>query len=470
MSVQNQVVSGEFINETTINETLSRAQKCDPARVHEALAKAGEMQGLDFDEIAALMAIRTPELLDALYAAANRVKEEIYGSRLVLFAPLYVSNFCKNECLYCPFRASNTTIQRRALSMEQIAEEVRILVDMGHKRLLLVSGEAYPDGDGLNYILKAIDNVYSVHSGRGEIRRVNVNLAPLTLDEFRRLKAAHIGTYQLFQETYHRDTYRRVHTSGMKADYDWRVTVFDRAMETGIDDVGIGVLFGLYDWKFELLALMQHIRHLEERFGFGPHTISVPRIEPATGTPLSVKPPFHISDEDFCKLVAIIRLAVPYTGIIMTTRESKAVRQRTFSLGVSQISAGSRTNPGGYAGEVSCADDGQFQLGDCRSLDEVVRDCAEMGYIPSFCTACYRLGRTGADFMDLAKPGEIKYHCSPNAMSCFQEYLLDYASAETRAVGEKLIHAKLDQMDAKSRKITEHLLKRLLDDERDVFV
>jgi 2-iminoacetate synthase len=230
------------------------------------------------------------------------------------------------------------------------------------------------------------------------------------------------------------------------------------------------VLFGLYDWKFEMLALMQHIRHLEERFGFGPHTISVPRIEPATGTPLSLQPPWDISDEEFCKLVAIIRLAVPYTGIIMTTRENKKVRRRSFSLGVSQISAGSRTNPGGYAGELSCPEDGQFQLGDSRTLDEVVRDCAEMGYIPSFCTACYRLGRTGADFMDMAKPGEIKYHCGPNALSCFKEYLLDYASAKTRTVGDQLIQAKLAQMDSHSRKITEQLLRRLLDNERDVYL
>jgi 2-iminoacetate synthase len=470
MSTQNHVVSSDFIRETTINETLSRAEKCDPAKVHDALAKAGELDGLDFDEIAALTAIDTPELLDELFAAANRVKEEIYGSRLVLFAPLYVSNFCKNECLYCPFRVSNKTIQRRALSMEQIANEVRILIDQGHKRLLLVSGEAYPDVDGLDYIIKAIETTYSVRSKRGEIRRANVNLAPLTLDEFRRLKAANIGTYQLFQETYHRATYRRMHTAGMKADYDWRVTVFDRAMEAGIDDVGIGVLFGLYDWRFELLALMQHIRHLEERFGCGPHTISVPRIEPATGTPLSVHPPHAISDLDFFKLVAIIRLAVPYTGIIMTTRESKEVRRRSYALGVSQISAGSRTNPGGYAGEVSCAEDGQFQLGDCRSLDEVVRDCAEMGYIPSFCTACYRLGRTGADFMDLAKPGEIKNHCGPNAISCFQEYLLDYAPEETRAVGEQLIKAKLERMDPANRTNTQRMLKRLMEDERDVFL
>jgi 2-iminoacetate synthase len=470
MSFHHPAVSCDFIDESAIHETLNRNPACDPARVADALAKAAKLQGLDSDEVAALMAVDTPALLDAIFRTANQVKEEIYGSRLVLFAPLYVSNYCNNECLYCPFRASNAAIRRRALTQEQIAEEVRILVGQGHKRLLLVSGEAYPEAEGLGYILRAIDTVYSVHSGRGEIRRVNVNLAPLTLEDFRRLKAARIGTFQLFQETYHRDTYRRMHPGGEKSGYDWRVTVFDRAMQAGIDDVGIGVLFGLYDWKFELLAMMQHIRHLEQRFGVGPHTISVPRIEPATGTPLSLRPPHPVSDRDFCKLVAIIRLAVPYTGLIMTTRENREIRRQCLALGVSQISAGSRTNPGGYAGEVSCAEDGQFQLGDCRPLDEVVRDCAEMGYIPSFCTACYRLGRTGADFMDLARPGDIKRHCGPNALSCFQEYLLDYASEETRAAGALLIRDKLNRMDDQTRHNTERLLQRLLGGQRDVFL
>jgi 2-iminoacetate synthase len=462
--------SGDFINEPAIHETLERFTACDPVRVRETLAKAAELGGLDADGAAVLMGVESPELIDELFAAANRVKEEIYGSRLVLFAPLYVSNYCDNECLYCPFRASNTTIGRRALSLEQIAEEARILVDQGHKRILLVSGEAYPEVEGLDYILRAIAAVYAVRSGRGEIRRVNVNLAPLGLDDFRRLKAAQIGTFQLFQETYHRDTYARVHAAGLKRDYDWRVTAMDRAMEAGIDDVGIGVLFGLYDWRFELLALLQHVRWLEARFGVGPHTISVPRIEPATGTPLSLRPPRPVSDRDFCKLVAIIRLTVPYTGLIMSTRENRDLRRRTFGLGVSQISAGSRTDPGGYAGAVSCAQDGQFQLGDSRPLDEVVRDCAELGYIPSFCTACYRLGRTGMDFMDLAKPGAIKEHCGPNALSCFQEYLLDYASPETRAAGDRLIQSKLAEMEPKNRGITEQLLRRLKDDERDVFL
>lgn len=470
MTAQGHVTHGDFICEATINETINRTQKCDPAHVCEILAKAQELHGLNADDVAVLMAVETPDLLDNLFAAANHVKEEIYGSRLVLFAPLYISNYCKNECLYCAFRAGNEAIQRHALTMEQVASEVKIIVEQGHKRILLVSGEAYPDAKGLDYIIEAIDTIYATRSGRGEIRRVNVNLAPLTIEEFRRLKAAQIGTYQLFQETYHRGAYARMHVGGIKRDYDWRVTVFDRAMEAGIDDVGMGVLFGLYDWKFELLALMQHIRHLEECFGCGPHTISVPRIEPATGSPLASRPPYQLSDDEFCKLVAIIRLAVPYTGLIMSTRENLDVRRKTYALGVSQISAGSRTNPGGYEASISSEADGQFQLGDHRTLDEVVRDCAELGYIPSFCTACYRLGRTGQDFMDMAKPGEIKYHCGPNALACFKEYLLDYASAETRAVGERLIQTKLAQMDPACRKNSESLLKRLLDSERDVFL
>jgi 2-iminoacetate synthase len=318
--------------------------------------------------------------------------------------------------------------------------------------------------------LKAIETIYATQSGNGEIRRVNANVAPLTLEEFRQLQAAHIGTYQLFQETYHRATYAAVHLSGRKRDYDWRISAFDRAMQAGIDDVGLGVLFGLYDWRFEVLALLRHVRHLERNFGVGPHTISVPRIEPAVGSALASNPPHAVSDLDFRKLVAILRLAVPYTGIILSTRESPEIRREVFGLGVSQISAGSRTNPGGYSNGDSQAISSQFQLGDHRSLDEVIRDIASMGYIPSFCTACYRLGRTGADFMDLAKPGEIKYHCDPNALSTFREYLQDYASANTRAAGEQLICRTLMGMDAAQRQISQRLLEGVQGGKRDVFV
>jgi 2-iminoacetate synthase len=461
--------AGVSITEEDIERTLAGCSHGDPARVHEILAKAEEIRGLDVSDVAVLMGVGDPELLGEVFQTASRVKERIYGSRLVLFAPLYISNLCSNDCLYCAFRARNRAVQRVALTQEEIAREVKVLVEQGHKRILLVAGESYPR-EGFSYILKSIETIYATRSGNGEIRRVNANVAPLTLEEFRQLKAAQIGTYQCFQETYHRGTYAAVHLSGKKRDYDWRISAFDRAMQAGIDDVGLGVLFGLYDWRFEVLALLQHVRHLEQTFGVGPHTVSVPRIEPAVGSPLASGPPHAVSDRDFRKLVAILRLAVPYTGIIMSTRETPEIRRETFGLGVSQISAGSRTNPGGYANGDGQADGSQFQLGDHRPLDEVIRDVAAMGYIPSFCTACYRLGRTGGDFMDLAKPGEIKDHCAPNALSTFLEYLQDYASPATQAAGEQLICRVLDDMDGGQRRIAQQLLERVRSGRRDVFV
>jgi len=377
------------IREDEIDAVLSEGQVRDAGRVRAVLAKALELKGLDRHDVAALMSVSDPELLGELFSTARQVKEAIYGRRLVLFAPLYISNLCANECLYCAFRAQNKDVKRRALTQEEIAREVKILVEQGHKRILLVAGESYPR-EGFSYVLKSIETIYATRSGKGEIRRVNANVAPLTLDEFKELKAAKIGTYQLFQETYHRETYKKVHLRGKKVDYDWRISAMDRAMQAGIDDVGIGVLFGLADWRFEILALMQHIAHLEQRFGVGPHTISVPRLEPATGSTLASQPPNAVSDIDFRKIVAILRLAVPYTGIIMSTRETPNIRRETFALGVSQISAGSRTNPGGYA-EDEKLDSSQFALGDHRPLDEVVRDISTLGYIPSFCTGCYRL-------------------------------------------------------------------------------
>ena len=458
-----------FINEAEIHATLDVARRSGANRVREVLAKARQMEGLDAGDVAVLMEIQDAALLEEMFAAARQVKDEIYGNRLVLFAPLYISNLCKNECSYCAFRVANTELKRRVLTQAEIAHEVKILIDEGHKRLLLVAGESYPS-EGFNYILKAIDTIYATKSGRGEIRRVNVNIAPLTVEQFQRLKEAGIGTYQLFQETYHRETYAKVHTAGAKKNFDWRVTAFDRAMEAGIDDVGIGVLFGLYDWKFEMLAMHQHIRHLEEKFGVGPHTISVPRIEPAVGSATASRPPHAVSDADFKKIVAILRLAVPYTGIIMSTRENADTRRATFQLGVSQISAGSRCNPGGYGDAADGHDSEQFQLGDHRSLDEVVRDVASLGYTPSFCTACYRLGRTGADFMDLAKPGLIKEHCSPNALSSCMEYLMGYASPETKKVGDQLVNHELKTMPGKVGKTANELVARVRQNERDVFV
>lgn len=460
----------DFIDEEQIFNILAQTHNPDTAQVKDVLAKAALMKGLDLPEIATLMNISDPQLLAQLFDTAKTVKEEIYGQRLVIFAPLYISNLCSNECLYCAFRAKNKEVKRRALTQDEIAHEVKILIEQGHKRILLVAGESYPQ-EGFSYILKAVDTIYKTKSGPGEIRRVNVNVAPLSVDEFKQLKAAQIGTYQLFQETYHRETYSKVHVAGAKRDYNWRITALDRAFEAGIDDLGIGVLFGLFDYRFEILAMMQHIRYLEAKFGVGPHTISVPRLEPADGSYVAEHPPHPVSDIDFRKIVAILRLAVPYTGIIMSTRETPNIRRETFALGVSQISAGSRTNPGGYAEEDHIDDTmgSQFSLGDHRPMDEVIRDVASLGYIPSFCTGCYRLGRTGKDFMDLAKPGEIKMHCEPNALSTFTEYLQDYASPETRAIGEKLINDTIAAMPPKQKQRTESLVNQVRQGKRDVF-
>lgn len=459
------------IDERAIEESLAGARRTDAARIRDVLARAVELRGLEAGDVAALASVSDPELLGEIFAAARRVKDEIYGRRLVLFAPLYVSNLCANECLYCAFRARNKALERRALTQEEIAVEVEHLVDAGHKRVLLVAGEAYP-GEGFAYVTRSIETIYGVRRGNGEIRRVNVNVAPLEVSEFEQLKAAGIGTYQLFQETYHRATYTRMHPRGPKRDYDWRLSAMGRAMRAGIDDVGIGVLFGLFDWRFEVLALLQHIRHLEGRFGVGPHTISVPRLEPALGSDLACHPPQPVSDTEFRKIVAILRLAVPYTGIIMSTRETPNIRRETFALGVSQISAGSRTDPGGYAKDTkreAGEGAGQFSLGDHRPLDEVIRDIAALGYIPSFCTGCYRLGRTGRDFMDLAKPGDIKDHCDPNALSTFLEYLRDYGTEATRARGEPLIAQVLSEMTPRRRAEAEQMLAQVRAGERDVY-
>ncbi|HDP34539.1 MAG TPA: [FeFe] hydrogenase H-cluster radical SAM maturase HydG [Candidatus Hydrogenedentes bacterium] len=439
----------------------------DAVRVREVLKKALELKGLGAADATALMCVESPELLEELFDAARRVKDEIYGRRLVLFAPLYVSNLCSNDCTYCAFRRGNPEVHRRALNQEEVANETRLLIDQGHKRILLVAGEAYPK-EGLEYIFKCIETIYGVKSEWGEIRRINVNIAPLETDEFRALKECKIGTYQLFQETYHRDTYLKVHLAGKKRDFDWRISAMNRAMEAGIDDVGIGVLFGLYDWRFEVLALMQHVAQLEERFGVGCHTISVPRIEPAVGAELSEHPPVPVTDMDFRKLIAILRLTVPYTGIIMSTRENPEMRRETFALGVSQISAGSRTNPGGYSEEDY--EMSQFSLGDHRCVDEVVRDITSMGYIPSFCTGCYRMGRTGQDFMDLAKPGLIKHYCEVNAMSTFVEFLEHYASPETKEVGDALVEKIFNEMPEGQRKRAESLVSEVRCGKRDVYV
>nr|MEE4266831.1 [FeFe] hydrogenase H-cluster radical SAM maturase HydG [Candidatus Krumholzibacteria bacterium] len=459
------------IDTQAIADVLSNPVPADKHRIEDILAKARQMEGLDAADVSALCTLSDPYLLADLFHAARDVKEEIYGRRLVMFTPLYVSNLCANDCAYCAFRSSNRGLKRKALSQDEIARETASLVDEGHKRILLVAGEAYPQ-EGFEYILKAIDTVYGVKRPKGEIRRINVNVAPLEVGQFKQLKDRNIGTYQIFQETYHREVYSQVHLRGKKADFDYRLGAMDRAFTAGIDDVGIGVLFGLADWRYEILAMQQHIHHLEKEFGVGPHTVSVPRLEPASGAELASQPPQPVSDLAFRKIVAILRLMVPYTGIIMSTRESADIRRETFALGVSQISAGSRTNPGGYSEDgmddhVSAG--AQFSLGDHRGLEEVVRDVASLGYVPSFCTGCYRLGRTGADFMDLAKPGEIKKHCDPNGLSSFQEYLRDFAGPETQKVGEDCIVEALNEMDDANRHKALKMLYKVRSGSNDVF-
>jgi 2-iminoacetate synthase len=441
-------IHGPQIDAERIENALAHHADATPAAVRDVLAGARELGGLGDEEVAILLACEDRELDDEIFAAAREIKQTIYGNRLVLFAPLYITNKCQNECRYCAFRASNRALRRRSLTQEEIAHETRIIVDEGHKRILLVGGESYPAGEGIDFVYRAIDTIYGVKSGNGEIRRLNVNVAALEVEQYRRLHECRIGTYQLFQETYHRTTYAHMHQAGPKANYDWHIGAMDRAMEGGIDDVGIGALFGLHDYRFEVLAMMHHARHLEERFGVGPHTISVPRIEPAEGSAVALNPPAPVRDHDFLRLIAILRLAVPYTGIILSTRENATIRRQCFALGVSQISASSRTNPGGYSDHEGDPTTGsQFSLGDHRTLDEVIADCLELGYLPSFCTACYRRGRTGADFMDLAKPGLIKEYCQPNAILTVKEYLEDYASPETRALGERVIARSVDEIE-----------------------
>lgn len=460
--------SGSFIDELAIEVLLNNKTEPDPNDVNSVIEKARQLKGLDIEDVALLMKVNEPELLAQLFDAAKYAKEEIYGNRIVLFAPLYISNICHNECSYCAFRVENKQIARRSLKQKELNCDVQQLLDQGHKRVLLVAGES-AEKDDFQYVLESLKTIYAAKSGESTVRRVNVNLAPLKVSQYEKLKEIGIGTYQIFQETYHKKTYQEVHISGKKRNYNWRLTAPDRAMQAGIDDIGIGALLGLYDWKFEMLAMFQHIKHLEDTFGVGPHTISVPRLEPADGSLLAANPPHAVSDADFKKIVAILRLTVPYTGIIMSTRESKQMRRETLELGVSQLSGGSKTNPGGYA-QNDKQEAGQFEQGDHRTLDEIILELAENGYIPSFCTGCYRLGRTGQDFMEMAKPGLIKKFCQPNAVFTFQEYLNDYASPETKKQGEALIEKTKGQMDSNVKKRCEKMLIRISSGERDVYV
>ena len=462
----------DFIDDTKIEKILDKAKNPAPERVREIIAKSKELKGLTPEEVSVLLQTEDYELIAMIWQTAHKIKEDIYGNRLVLFAPLYVANLCANNCLYCGFRRDNKGLNRVALTMDQIAKEVQVLEREGHKRLLMLCGE-HPSRSSLEYFMEAIETAYSVKTEHGgEIRRINVEIAPLEVDEYKQLKKTGIGTVVLFQETYHHETYKVMHPSGPKKDYANRLTAMHRAQEGGINDVGIGALFGLYDYKFEVLGLLFHALQLEQDCGVGPHTNSIPRLEPAFNAPAAIKPPHPVSDHDFKKLVAIIRMAVPYTGMILSTRETPALRSEVFALGISQISAGSRTNPGGYQEDSSDAfRAAQFNLGDTRTLDEVILDITEHGHIPSFCTACYRLGRTGKDFMDLAKQGLIQKFCQTNAVFSFKEYLLDYASTATREAGEKLIQNILDEkFKTKRKKMVCDRLQKIEDGTRDVYI
>ncbi len=436
----------EFISHEEILETLDYAEqhKNDMPLIDSILEKAKLCKGLTHREASVLLACEDEAKIAEMYDLAEELKKRFYGNRIVIFAPLYLSNYCINGCTYCPYHAKNKHIARKKLTQEEVAREVVALQDMGHKRLAIEAGED-PKNNPIEYILDCINTIYSIKHKNGAIRRVNVNIAATTVENYRKLKEAGIGTYILFQETYHKESYEQLHPTGPKHDYAYHTEAMDRAMEGGIDDVGLGVLFGLEMYKYEFAGLLMHAEHLEAVHGVGPHTISVPRIKHAD----DIDPAAFdngISDDIFAKLCALIRIAVPYTGMIISTRESQAVREKVIRLGVSQISGASRTSVGGYEEEERPTDTEQFDVSDQRSLDEVVHWLMDMGYIPSFCTACYREGRTGDRFMSLCKSGQIQNCCHPNALMTLKEYLMDYASTETRAVGEALIQAELNNI------------------------
>ena len=459
----------EFISDEEIRETLAYAdENCENLELVDALLKKAEARkGLNHREASVLLACQDPERIHRMYRLAEQIKKDFYGNRIVMFAPLYLSDYCVNGCVYCPYHAGNRLIARKKLSQEEIRREVIALQDMGHKRLAIEAGED-PVNNPIEYILESIKTIYSIQHKNGAIRRVNVNIAATTVEDYRKLKEAGIGTYILFQETYHKESYEKLHPTGPKHNYAWHTEAMDRAMEGGIDDVGLGVLFGLEMYRYEFAGLLMHAEHLEAVHGVGPHTISVPRVKRAEGIDPSA---FDngISDDIFAKICALIRICVPYTGMIISTRESQAVREKVIRLGVSQISGASRTSVGGYAEEEpedECSE--QFDVSDKRTLDEVVRWLMDLGYIPSFCTACYREGRTGDRFMSLCKSGQIQNCCHPNALMTLKEYLMDYASAETREVGEKLIQAELANIPReRTREICAEHLKQIEEGQRD---
>ena len=459
----------EFIHDGEIRATLeyAREHRADKTLIEEILLKAEQGNGISHREAAVLIEVEDKEIEERMYAIARRLKERIYGNRIVMFAPLYLSNHCVNGCVYCPYHAQNRTIPRRKLTQEEIRREVIALQDMGHKRLALETGE-HPKLSPIEYVLESIDTIYSIHHKNGAIRRVNVNIAATTVENYTRLKDAGIGTYILFEETYDRKTYEALHPTGPKSDWAYHTEAMDRAMLGGIDDVGVGALFGLSNYRYDVVGILMHAEHLEARFGVGPHTISVPRIRPAD----DIDPkdfPNAVTDDVFRRIVAVLRLAVPYTGMIVSTRESQRSRELVLDVGVSQLSGGSKTSVGGYAeGIEDTEDSAQFDISDNRTLDDIVGWLLELGYIPSFCTACYREGRTGDRFMSLAKRGLIGNCCAPNALMTLAEYLEDYASPKVKVAGKLMIDrlTKVIPSD-KVRQITERNLQEIINGKRD---
>ncbi|MDM0659842.1 [FeFe] hydrogenase H-cluster radical SAM maturase HydG [Clostridium perfringens] len=460
----------DFIKDDEINSLIAKGKELvsDKELVREIIEKSKSAEGLTPEETAVLLNLEDKELIEEMFKAARQVKEKLYGKRLVVFAPLYVSNYCVNNCTYCGYKYCNDELKRKKLNKEQLIEEVKVLESLGHKRIALEAGED-PVNAPLDYILDCIKSIYSIKFDNGSIRRINVNIAATTVENYKRLKDAEIGTYILFQETYHKPTYERLHVSGPKHNYNYHTTAMHRAREAGIDDIGMGVLYGLYDYKYETLAMLMHAMDLEETTGVGPHTLSVPRIRPAENVSLE-NYPYLVDDEDFKKIVAILRLAVPYAGLILSTREEPVLRDEIIALGVSQVSTGSCTGVGGYSESyVDPEEKPQFEVGDHRSPVEMIESLMEAGYIPSYCTACYREGRTGERFMDIVKSGELYKICEANALITLKEFIDDYGTDRTREIGDKLIKKSIDEIDNESfRKSVEEKINKISKGTRDL--
>jgi 2-iminoacetate synthase len=468
MSTNNTQNETNFIDHDYVEQLLRQNQGASAEEIREILEESKSMKGLTHDQVAKLIHVEDPQLMREIFAVAGSIKQKIYGNRVVMFAPLYISNYCVNNCTYCGYQHQNK-FARRKLKKEEIEQDVKLLEKMGHKRIALEVGED-PINSPIGFVLDAIDTIYNTENENGSIRRINVNIAATTVDEYKMLKDANIGTYILFQETYHRPTYKEVHPKSVKGNYTYHLNAFDRAMTAGLDDVGGGVLFGLYDYKFETLSLMLHNEHLENTFGVGFHTISVPRLKKAEGMTLD-QFKYLITDDQFKKIVAVLRLAVPFTGIIMSTRETQQIREEVIDYGVSQVSAGSQTGVGGYSDNENGQNVSQFEAGDHRTPIEIVKSLLTSGYLPSYCTACYRSGRTGDRFMQLAKSGQIGNVCQPNALMTLMEFILDYGDEELDAIGRKTIYETAERIPREEiLKLTLENLKKIEGGSRDLFL